>query len=154
MLTQTISFEDFNGTRQTRDFHFHMTKADIAEFMLGKSKDFPAYMDELVKQENIGEIIQVYKALVRASIGKKSDDGVQFVKTSEFTDTFMNSNAYSDFFMDMMTDTKKMVEFFKGVMPKDLAEAYAKQVDKPQPRNNNQTGAKRKKNKRPELDAA
>lgn len=147
MFIKTISFEDLEGNPTERTFNFHMNKADLAEYMLGKDNDFPTWFREVIKRNSYAEIIQVFKSLVSASVGRKHEDGISFEKNADFTRQFMQSNAYSVFFEEMMGDTNKMIEFFNGVMPKDIAEEFARRSAEQKPRNNNQTGAKRKKNR-------
>ena len=47
----------------------------------------------------------------------KSDDGRRFIKNQEVRDAFAQTEAYSDLFMELATDSKFAAEFVAGVIP-------------------------------------
>lgn len=128
MIKQTITYKDFDENEVVEDFFFHMSKADLTEYMLGKPGDFQEYVKAITNDEAVGPLIGLFKELISLSVGKFAADGNRrrFFKSQEITDDFMQSAAYSEFFMSIITDAKKATEFFNGVVPKDLADEVEK----------------------------
>lgn len=75
----------------------------------------------MVKERNGREIMNTFSDLIYRSYGKKSLDGRRFDKTEEAKRDFMETEAYSVLFTEIVTDAKKAAEFFNGVIPKDMA---------------------------------
>ncbi len=54
-----------------------------------------------------------------------SPDGKRFVKSKEMAEAFSQTEAYSDLFMELSTNTDAAIEFAKGIMPAELNVAEA-----------------------------
>ncbi|MDO4845861.1 MAG: hypothetical protein Q3977_04525, partial [Oscillospiraceae bacterium] len=83
-----------------------------------------------MKDHDGKRIMETIKDLILRSYGEKSTDGKRFVKTAEMRDTFAQTEAYSDLFMELVTDAEKAAEFVNGIIPKDVA-AQAKALNAP-----------------------
>lgn len=125
MIRKTISFTDLDGNEVTEEFHFHMSVADLAEFMLDKGEDFVEHIKELTAKDDRKGLFQVFKQLLTASVGRRSEDGRKFLKSQETTDDFMSSDAFSEFLLELH-ETGKAIEFWNGIMPSDLEKKVAK----------------------------
>lgn len=124
MLQREITFPDFDGEMITETFWFNLTKAEIAEMFLShEGGDFAEYLREIVRAENGGEVIAAFKKILSASVGKR--EGKRFTKNEEITAEFMESNAYSELFVELIKDPGAMASFIKAVVPADMAETIA-----------------------------
>ena len=128
MLKKTITFEDFNGEKVTEDFYFNLSKAELVEMQLSTKAGFAEYLQEIIKTEDGKLIIENFKKIILMSYGKKSEDGRQFIKTQELRDAFEQSNAYSELFVELATNTESAAEFINGLMPKGLGEQVQEAV--------------------------
>jgi len=123
MLKKTITYHDLDGKEITEDFYFHLSKAEIAEMVLVfEGGDLVQHLREMVKTKNAPTIIKTFKGLIKSSYGKRSDDGRRFIKDEKATQEFTETEAYSIFFMELVTDAKKALEFVRGVLPSDMSE--------------------------------
>lgn len=124
MLKKTISFEDFDGNPVTEDWYFNLTKAELAEMVLThEGGDLRTYLQEIVKAENAVEVLSTFRKIISMAVGQRSEDGRRFIKKPEITADFMESNAYSELFMELMQDNgASLAEFLKAIIPSDLAE--------------------------------
>ena len=65
--------------------------------------------------------MKFFKDIFLNSYGIKSPDGRRFIKNDEVKTDFEQTEAYSQLFMELVTDADKMADFIKGVIPSDLA---------------------------------
>lgn len=122
MLMKKIKYKDFNGNDREDEFYFHMTKADVIKWITTTGNyTLDAVLMKLIKTENVKDIIGEIDYLITESYGEKSLDGIRFMKSPEIKAKFVESNAYSELFMEIASDAKKAAEFFNGILPDDLA---------------------------------
>lgn len=126
MLKKSITFTDYNGNTRTEDYYFNLNKAEIAEMQLSVNGGMDVMLQEVIDAKDNATIMKIFKDLILKSYGRKHADGVQFEKSEELSTKFMQSEAYSTLFMELISDSGKAAEFVTGIMPKDLAEELAK----------------------------
>jgi hypothetical protein len=120
VLKKTITYQDLDGNSVTEDFYFNLTKAELAEMELAEEGGMRSRLEALLEEEDRKKIIGAFKMLISATVGRRSEDGRRFIKSEEITNEFMQTEAYSVLFMELMTDTDSVVAFAQGVMPADL----------------------------------
>lgn len=121
MLKKTITYIDFNDEKQTEDFYFHMSEAELAELELTADGGLKSWLERIIAREDGEEMVAMFKKIILGAYGKKSLDGKRFLKTQEIRDDFVSSPAYSVLFMELITDVSAMVGFVNGMVPRDLA---------------------------------
>lgn len=121
MFKRTIKYTDFDGTDREEDFYFHLSKAELVEMEMSKPGGMEKYITKLVQGLVSEEIIAVFKDMLLKSYGEKSDDGKRFIKSSELSKAFSETEAYSILFYQLITDAKLASEFINGLIPADLA---------------------------------
>ena len=127
MLKKTKTYTDYNGIERTEDFYFNLTKAECVEMNLTTEGGLAAFLEKIVRTNNVPELIKQFKELVIAAYGEKSADGRRFMKNDEIRRAFMETEAYSDIFMELATDANAAIEFVNGIVPKDLVDAISNQ---------------------------
>lgn len=125
MLKKTITYEDLDGNPVTEDFYFNLSKAEIAEMELSYEGGWGAHLQNIIKSQDGAEIISTFKKILLSAIGRRSEDGRRFVKSPEIADEFVQTDAYSKLFMELVTDANAAAEFVKGIVPSDLAAGIA-----------------------------
>lgn len=129
MLKKIIKYEDFNGVEKSKEFHFNLSKAEIAEMELEIPGGMSAYLKRITEAQDTPTLVKIFKDLVLRSYGVKSDDGERFIKSPELRQEFEQSAAYSELFMELATDAEAAASFVNGIMPKQLVEK-AKEIEK------------------------
>lgn len=122
MLKKPITFKDLDGNEITEDFYFNLSKAEIAELELSHEGGLSEYLMKLSEKKNGGEIIETFKDIIRKSVGRRSEDGRRFEKNEDITNDFMQTDAYSELFVELVTDSGAALIFIKGIVPADLAD--------------------------------
>lgn len=126
MLKKTVTYTDYNGVERTEDFYFNLTKAEITEMELSTAGGFAEMLQKVVAAQDAPSIIKVFKDLVLKAYGEKSPDGKRFVKSEEISTAFSQTEAYSQIFMELATDSKAAAAFVNGIVPGDMKADAAK----------------------------
>jgi hypothetical protein len=122
MLKKTITYTDFNDVEKTEDFFFNLTKAELMKLELGIEGGLGEYTKKLIAEKNISDLISLMEKIVITSYGEKTEDGKNFVfvKNPMMQEAFMQTDAYSNLFMELITDEQAGAAFINGVMPHDM----------------------------------
>lgn len=128
MLKKKVTYTDYNGVERTEDFYFNLTKAEITEMELSTAGGFAEMLQKVVAAQDGPTIIKVFKDLVLKAYGEKSADGKRFMKSDEISTAFSQTEAYSQIFMELATDSKAAADFVNGIIPADMAKEVAKKA--------------------------
>lgn len=120
MLKKTITYTDYNGVERTEDFYFNLSKAELMEMELSAVGGLGDTIQKIISAKDNPAIIKIFKDLVLKAYGEKSADGKRFVKSSEISAGFEQTEAYSNLFMELATDADAAASFVNGIIPKDL----------------------------------
>lgn len=127
MLKKTIEFTDYNGEKRKEDYYFNLSKAELMEMELSTSGGFAEMLQRLVDTQNVPEIMKIFKQIVMKSYGVKSPDGKRFIKSEELSKEFTETEAYSEMFMELLTDPDAAAAFINGIVPAEAAQQVANQ---------------------------
>jgi hypothetical protein len=133
MLKKKITYTDYDGNQRTEDFYFNLTKAELTEMNYSEAGGLNYYMEQIVKTRDTKKMLNLFREIIKKSYGTKSIDGRRFVKNDEQTEEFMQTEAYSNLFMELYSDADKLSDFLKGIIPSDMRaeidnEDYKKQA--------------------------
>lgn len=124
MITKTIKYTDYNGVEREEKFLFNLTKAELMEMEMGTTGGLAETIQRIVEAQDTPSIIKIFKDLLLKSYGEKSTDGKRFIKVNEdgkpLSIQFEQTQAYSELFMELATDSEAAVEFIKGIIPNDI----------------------------------
>lgn len=120
MLKKTIKYTDYNGTERVEDFYFNLTKAELMELELSTVGGLSTMLEKIVASVEVDQIIRIFKEIILKSYGEKSADGRRFIKNDDLTVAFTQTEAYSNLFMELATDSDAAVAFINGIMPSDV----------------------------------
>lgn len=126
MIKKTVTYPDYNGCERTEDFYFNLTEAELVDMQMNEAGGLGELIQKVTAARDDVTTYNIFKDLVRRAYGEKSPDGKRFIKTPEVKDAFMQTEAYSIIFMELMQDEEKAAAFVNGIIPqKLLAEAKA-----------------------------
>lgn len=130
MLKKTITYTDYNGVQRTEDHYFNLSKAELTEMEVTTVGGFGEMLQSIVNAQDAPSLMKIFKDMILKSYGEKSPDGKRFIKSEELSTAFSQTEAYSELFMELMTSDGAAAAFVNGIVPKDIADAAAKEVDK------------------------
>lgn len=128
MYRKTMTYLDYNDEERTEDFFFNLTKAELTEMELLTEGGLKEKIERITKAKDVPEIIKLFKELILKAYGVKSPDGKRFIKSEKLSEEFSQTNAYSDLFVELATDSGAASAFVNGIMPSDATVSKASQV--------------------------
>ncbi|MDO5785272.1 MAG: hypothetical protein Q4P20_09455 [Eubacteriales bacterium] len=118
MLKKNITYTDYNGVERTEDFYFNLTKAEIMEMEMSTVGGMTEMIEKIVAAQDAPAIIETFKNIIFKAYGEKSTDGKRFVKSDELSTAFSQTEAYSQLFLELITDADAAAAFVNEIMPK------------------------------------
>lgn len=118
MLKKTITYTDYDGLERTEEFRFNLTKAELVDMELTTAGTFSETMKRIIAEKDIIRIAKLFKELLLKSYGVKSDNGKRFIKSQELSEAFSQTEAYSDLYIELLSNPEEAAKFFAEVAPK------------------------------------
>lgn len=125
MIKETITYTDYNGVERKEDFYFNLTKAEIMEMEMSTKGGLAEMIQRIVAAQDQPAIIKIFKDLIIKAYGVKSPDGKRFIKNDEVVNEFVQTEAFSQLFMKLATDSDAASKFVNGIVPADMAKQIA-----------------------------
>lgn len=129
MYVKKIKYTDFNGTERERPFYFNLTEAELMEMESSVNGGLTEYGRRIMECQNVPELMKMFKELILMTYGEKSLDGDRFIKDDpvrgHLADEFVQTNAYSELYMEFLNNPDSAAEFFNNVIPAKLREDAA-----------------------------
>lgn len=120
MFKKTITYTDYDGNERTEEFRFNLSKAEYLMFENSVIGGMSKEIEQAMAMQNGPRILEIFKDLVDRSYGVKSSDGRRFIKSPELLQEFRETEAYVNFFMELVTDPEAGKAFLRGVSPAEL----------------------------------
>lgn len=131
MITKEITFTDYNGQERKEKYQFNFTKAELTEMELSVNGGLSAMMERIKETDDRPELMRIFKDLILKAYGVKSTDGKRFIKSEELRTEFSQTEAYSELYMELVTNTDSAINFFNGLIPNNLRADDSKVVQMP-----------------------
>lgn len=125
MLRKEIQYKDLEGNNVRGEFYFHLSTVELIEMETEVEGGLKVRMQRMIDGQDQTKVMSTLRSIVARAVGEKASDGRRFLKERENKSPFLDSNAYSAFVIELLTDTKSAIDFFNGVVPNDLAETAA-----------------------------
>ena len=108
------------GNMREEVFYFNFTEEESLAVTIIGSETLEGAITRLLTESNYQKIYELIGDIVKKSVGRMSEDGRKFVKNQDILDDFTQTNAYSDFMMELMSGeeaTGAILEFLNGIIP-------------------------------------
>lgn len=130
MLKKTITYTDYDGVERTEDFYFNLSKAELMDMELLTAGGMEKFINRIIQEQDMERLVELFKSIIHKSVGVKSVDGKRFIKNQEVLDDFIQSEAYSVLYMELISDAGAAADFINGIMPAGLVtDDVKKEVD-------------------------
>lgn len=127
MFTKVIEYKDYDGNTRKEEFQFNFSKAEIFDLNLRTPGGLHAFYSKMIETLNGQELADQFKFLIQRSYGVKSLDGRRFIKNDEVLKNFTETEAYSQLYIELATNSQSAAAFINGIMPADLVEQAIKE---------------------------
>ena len=129
MLKKTIVYYDYDGNERSENFYFNLSKAEVMEMEFSFTGGMTNVIEQMVNTQDTARIMELFKKIIMAAYGEKSADGKRFMKIGpdgrRLAEGFVETEAYSELFMELVSDPKKFADFIAAVIPALPADAKA-----------------------------
>lgn len=131
MYSKKITYVDYNGVERKETFYFNLSKAELLEMEMGTNGGYENFLKRIIETKDQAKLTQIFKEIILKSYGIKSDDGKRFIKNPNIVEEFTQTEAYSELFTELATNTESATAFINGIMPQALiAELNKEEVRK------------------------
>lgn len=117
MLVKKVTYTDYKGVKREEELYFNLSKAEVAEMELSHDGGLSEHIKKIVAAQSGKDIIALFKDLIIKSYGVISDDGKRFIKNDKLREEFVQTEAYSDLFMELASDADAASAFVNGIIP-------------------------------------
>lgn len=117
MVKKTVTYTDFDGKEVTEDLYFHLTEGDLMDWLAKEEDDIITTLVKIMKTSEPKDILPMVKDLLKKSYGVKSPDGRAFIKNEETSKFFEYTQAFSDIYVDLITNSDNLLDFINGIVP-------------------------------------
>lgn len=128
MVKKTISFKNISGEDVTEDWYFSLDESDAVDMELVHRPDVEDFLTDIVKNRDSRNLLDVYKQVLFASVGKKVDN--LFVKDEQTLREFKFGGAYRQLFSELLEMDDAGAEFFNAFMPEKFMQQAREQAEK------------------------
>lgn len=130
MLKKMIKYTDYNGVEREEPFYFNLSKADLVEMEMSVDGGFAEFVTKVVQTKDQKELMRLFKSFILKAYGEKSDDGKHFRKSKEISEAFASTEAYSELFMELLSDSDAAAKFINGLAPAGMSNMSAEDAKK------------------------
>jgi hypothetical protein len=117
MLKKKIKYVDYDGNEREEVFYFNLTKAELTTLELSTAGGLEKLIKKISAEKDGEKLIGLFQKTILMAYGEKSDDGKRFIKSEELSKAFSQTEAYSDLFMELVTDEKAAILFINSILP-------------------------------------
>lgn len=117
MFKHVIKYDDFDGNTYEEEFCFNISKGEIVEMELSEESGLEGLIDRMIKEKDRKKLVELFRTLIAMSVGVK--EGKRFVKNDEIRRDFMESNAYSEFLIELLSNEQTRAAFVLEAFPND-----------------------------------
>jgi hypothetical protein len=130
MFKKTVEFEDFDGNKQSRDFYFHISKAELIELSTS-ADDMQSRIKRIIEAGDGKAILHELREFIKLSVGVRSDDGQRFIKDEAAQNTLFQSPAYDELLMELATDANACANFVQQLIPETVGQRIRRRTADP-----------------------
>lgn len=122
MYQKKIKYTDFLGNQREETFYFNLTKAELTNMYNSISGGLDKLLEEIIAKKDIPRIMENFELIMDNAYGVIAPDGRRFMKSPELLREFKETQAYSDYYMQLVTDEAEAAAFVEGILPENLRE--------------------------------
>lgn len=125
MIKKTVTYVDYNGIERTESYYFHYTEAEILDMEMSTEGGFAERIQRIIDAKDQTALMKEIKKFVLDAFGVKSEDGRRFMKSQDIKQAFVESPAYSEIWLELLSDDKMASDFVNGVVPENMNDRLA-----------------------------
>ena len=128
MFSRNFDYKGYDGLMHTETWWFNLNEAELYEMELGNVGGVNGIVNRLLREEQPGKVVDMFKAIILKAVGEKSLDGRRFIKKErpgmpwgDVAEDFKETPAYAQLFIELVSSGEKFTNFLKGAIPEEVA---------------------------------
>lgn len=122
MFVYNSKYVDYNGVERREDYYFNLNESELIDAEYDEKGSLSSILTNIVKTNDQGSLIRMFKHLILKSYGEKSVDGKRFIKSEELSTQFSQTEAFNMMYMKCVTDDQFANKFIENIIPKAVTE--------------------------------
>lgn len=118
MLKYDVTYENFDGEKETRTLYFDLGRRDLLKMPNGLVKRLEDTTPEEIAEDPL-QVARDVIAIVLLAYGERQGD--RFVKSKKISKRFEESLAFETFLDDLLNKEGTFERFVQGVFPAEVA---------------------------------
>lgn len=123
MFIKKVRYTDYDGTVREKTLYFNLSQAELIDMQLSEAGGLKKLIEKMIEEQDNVNLASYFKELMLKSYGEKSLDGNRFIKEDEngrpLYKEFMETEAYSEMYVWLLTGEDAVIEFIDGIIPKE-----------------------------------
>ena len=120
MFKHDIKYTDYNGNEREETLYFNLSSAELAKIEAKTDGGLQDYLRRIFEEQDKGKIWDMFETIVLSAYGKKMPDGSFAKDRGRLAEKFVETVAYSDFMVWLLSDGgKNAAMFVNGIVPKE-----------------------------------
>lgn len=134
MIKKTITYDDFEGNKKTKDFYFHMNQVEFAKLNGEVPGGLEHRIQEIIDDRDQDAMLRMIDMLVSRSYGERDEDGFTKIGLNgrPLYEKFVNTDAYDKLLIELITGENNITNFLKGIMPSEIQGKLDEEMKKQQ----------------------
>ena len=116
MYKITKEYTDYSDNKRTEDFYFNLTEAECLEMEMSTEGGMEQMLRRIIAAQDMPTIMATFKKIILKAYGEKSPDGRRFIKSEEQSTAFSQTEAFSDLFVELSTNSEAAAKFINATI--------------------------------------
>lgn len=129
MHKEVVKYTDYNGVEKTGEYYFNLNKAELLKLENSVQGGYTAAVKLAIEAEDQPTVFKAFEELIQMSYGIRTPEG-GFKKKPEYYEDFVSTEAYSELFWKLSTDSAAGAAFVNGIIPANLAKQLEEEAAK------------------------
>lgn len=117
MIKLTETYTDYLGNTRTEDFRFNLSEAECMKLETSIPGGLTGLMQKIIDTQDTPELMKIFEKIVLEAYGEMSLDGRKFIKNDQVREDFVSTEAYSQIYVRLATNSEAAVAFMNGIIP-------------------------------------
>lgn len=121
MLKETIKYTDYDGNEREEEFRFNLSRAELIDMNFSEEGGLKSKIEKIVMEKDTVQIYKMFTDIIKKAYGEKSADGKRFIKSKEISEGFVQTEAYSELMMKIISDPTYAANFINAIIPSEAS---------------------------------
>lgn len=119
MYKKSINYTGFDGNEETLVAYFNINQMEATRLNAKYDGDITTFIQKIIESQDIGRMLDFLEDMILSAYGKRSEDGLRFVKNAEVRENFSQTLAYEALFSELLNNPDTVSEFVDKTIVKN-----------------------------------